>query len=682
MGENRGLGETGHKAELVAKRKITYRDLVDMSNDLIWTLDRDNRLVFLNQRATRTVYGYEPEEMLGRYFSDFQHPEFVEKRPNEFERYIQKGKSFTFETEHIRKDRKTVKLRFEVIVFKRADGKIIGAAGTAFDITKRKMIQNEFFSAYRKLKTVALTRTVELRAANEALSREVEDRKETEIALSRSEEKYRLLIENATDAIFIVQDGKLNFSNPRAFEIFTPLEFDETFDSFLNHVDSDSRDTILSSQERLLAGGEEAAHVEFKLNDPHSREIWVQMNSVFIEWEEKPATLNYLRDVTHSKQIEAQLRQAQKMEAIGTLAGGLAHDFNNLLMAIQGNVSLLLLEYEKDPRLHELLRNIEQKIEHGSQITSQLLGYVRKGKSQQKTFDLNRLVSETAESFGRIKKDASIYFDLATDLWSVISDRGQIEQVLLNLFINAGDAMPDGGNLFLASKNVTDYETVPTKNISGPGRYVKLTIRDTGQGISPENLDRIFDPFFTTKGMGLGSGLGLTSSYGIIKNHNGNISVNSQVGEGTVFEILLPAAEGKCQTSHEKNEAILKGSGTILIADDEEMILEIAVKMLEKLGYTVFKACNGREALEIYKCHSDGIDLVILDMVMPGISGGEAYDRIKEINPQSKILLASGYSADGKAREILNRGCDGFIQKPFNLEKLAAKVGKIVKPVK
>ena len=257
-------------------------------------------------------------------------------------------------------------------------------------------------------------------------------------------------------------------------------------------------------------------------------------------------------------------------------------------------------------------------------------------------------------------------------------DQGQIEQVLLNLYVNAWQAMPGGGDLFLQTENVILKEDFVNPYDVEPGRFVKISITDTGIGMDAATQQRIFDPFFTTKEKERGTGLGLASAYGIINNHGGIIRVYSQLGDGTTFNIYLPATEKIVTTQQSKYKEPMRGSEVLLLVDDEEMILEIGKDMLEKLGYKVVVAESGRKALEIYERNQNAIDMVILDMIMPDMSGNETYDRLKEINPAIKTLLSSGYSINGKAQAILNSGCHGFIQKPFNLTNLSQKIRKIL----
>ena len=378
--------------------------------------------------------------------------------------------------------------------------------------------------------------------------------------------------------------------------------------------------------------------------------------------------------------LKEQFRHAQKMEAIGTLAGGIAHDFNNLLMAIQGNTSLMLLNVDPDSEHYERLKHIEQSAQSGAQLTKQLLGFARGGKYEAKPTDLNELIKRQNRIFGRAKKEITVRGKYEEDLWTVEVDQGQIEQVLLNLYVNAADAMHHGGGLFIHTANVTlSREDIRHFHFPVlPGNYTKVSVTDTGIGMDEATQQRIFEPFFTTKEMGLGTGLGLASAYGIIKNHGGIINVSSQSGEGATFNIYLPASDKEIQEETVLTGKVLKGEETLLLVDDEEIIIQVGEEILEALGYKVMIARGGKEAIECYKKHNDQIDLVILDMIMPEIGGGETYERIKKMNPAIKVLLSSGYSINGQAEVIMERGCNGFIQKPFKIREISQKIREIL----
>ncbi|MCU0585460.1 MAG: response regulator [Desulfobacterales bacterium] len=397
--------------------------------------------------------------------------------------------------------------------------------------------------------------------------------------------------------------------------------------------------------------------------------------------------LQIATDITRAKEseqerarMEVQLQQSQKFEAIGTLAGGVAHDFNNLLMGIQGRASLMRVDLPPSHPHREHLRAIEDYIRSAADLTRQLLGFARGGKYEVKPLDLNELVLTTASMFGRTKKEIRIHTRLPETPLVVEADRSQIEQVLLNIYVNAWQAMPDGGELYIGAKTLVLDEALCRPHQAVPGRYHSVAITDTGIGMDAATQLRIFDPFFTTKEKGRGTGLGLASAYGIVKNHGGMITVESQKRQGATFTIYLPASDREALAESSPESRLMRGSETILLVDDEEMILEVGRSMLERLGYKVHCAKNGSEALDLLKRQRDGIDLVILDLIMPGMDGGKLFDRIRELRPGLSALLSSGYAIDGQAEEILHRGCNGFIQKPFGITELSTKLRSILDP--
>jgi signal transduction histidine kinase/CheY-like chemotaxis protein len=378
------------------------------------------------------------------------------------------------------------------------------------------------------------------------------------------------------------------------------------------------------------------------------------------------------------KEAQASIIQTEKLSAIGEMAGGIAHDFNNLLMGIQGNISLMQMDIDSKHTYHERLNNIEKQIIRAAGLTSHLLGYSRKGICEARPIDLNQLIEEISGVFARTRKEVSIHKKLVKDLSAIEVDCGQIEQVLLNLFMNAADAMPGGGDLIIETTNVRSEDMKEKLYNPKPGKYVMLSVTDTGIGMDKSIAERIFEPFFTTKKPGQGTGLGLASSYGIIKGYGGYIDVESKKGDGTTFRIYIPASEKEVRKDDMASEEIIKGAGTVLLVDDEKVILEVGRELLEAMGYRVLTASGGKEAVEVYRKNRDAIDMVLLDMIMPAIGGGEVFDIIKEINPEIKVLLSSGYSTDGRANEILSRGCDGFIQKPFGASELSIKIKEIL----
>ncbi|MGA9479238.1 MAG: response regulator [Desulfobacterales bacterium] len=549
-----------------------------------------------------------------------------------------------------------------------------------YTINNLKKKEKELVTYRNHLEELVNNRTAALLATNQKLRDEIAVRERSEQALRESEEKYRLLVENANDAIFIIQDDKVTFPNPKARQLSSEMNVAIDRQPFFDFVHPDDKDRAINWYERRLKGKDVPSTCTFKLIDLFGKEHWIELNAVLIYWEKKIAALNFLKDITAQKIMEIQFRQSQRMESIGTLAGGIAHDFNNLLMGIQGNTSVMLLDIAPDHSLYENLKSIQRCVKSGANLTRQLLGFARGGKYVVKPTHINEVIDRTAHIFGRSRKDITFHRRYNKNILMVNVDVGQIEQVLLNLYVNAWQAMPNGGDLYLETDNIRlDKDYIDTKPFSvKPGLYVKISITDTGIGMDQKIQQRIFEPFFTTKEVGQGTGLGLASAYGIIKNHGGFITCYSEVGVGSTFNIYLPAHAKKDTQSVKVVEEAVGGTETILLIDDEKMIIEVGRRMIESLGYAVVAAGKGDEALTLYRKRHDHIDLIILDMIMPYMGGKEVFNRIKEINPKAKVLLSSGYSLNGQAQEIMAQGCNGFIQKPFDTVELSRKIREIL----
>jgi PAS domain S-box-containing protein len=508
--------------------------------------------------------------------------------------------------------------------------------------------------------------------------RDVTDHRRAEEALQASEEKYRLLIQNSNDAIFIAQDGVIKFPNLKTEKMLAYSAAELAQIPFVNHIHPDDRGMVIENHKKRLEGRELPSTYSFRVKNKSGEEVWTEINAVRILWEGRPATLNFIRDITEKKKLENQYLQAQKMEAVGTLAGGVAHDFNNLLMGIQGNASLMLLDIEPNNPHYNMLKSIAEQVKSGADLTRQLLGFARGGKYEIKPTDLNAIINKTSTMFGRTKKEISIQSKCSQDVWPVEVDRGQIEQVFLNLYVNAWQAMPSGGSLFLETKNVVLDEEYGKPFEIKPGKYVKVSVTDTGVGMDEKTMKRIFEPFFTTKEMGRGTGLGLATAYGIIKSHGGIINVYSEKGHGATFTIYLPASQKQIKEEKKSKEEPIKGEETILLVDDEEVVLNVNKMVLERLGYKVFIARSGQEAIEVFRAKIDEINLVILDMIMPGMEGGKVFEILKSINADVKIILSSGYSINDEITRMMEQGCQAFIQKPFDIGDFSHKIRDVL----
>jgi two-component system cell cycle sensor histidine kinase/response regulator CckA len=511
-------------------------------------------------------------------------------------------------------------------------------------------------------------------------------------AIRQLELNYRILVEQSPAGIVVVRDNPLRlvYVNSAMSEL-TGRTSEELLASAqkarINWVYEQDRDACIQHFQDCMRGLTRPHFFEFRFIRPGGAIVWLTVSSRSVEYEGKPSVLALCMDITERKlieeragKLEGRMRQAQKMEAIATLAGGIAHDFNNLLMGIQGYTSLMLIDMDPGQPHYEKLRSIEDQVRRGAELTRQLLGFARGGRYEVKPLSLNEVVRQCSVMFGRTKKELTIHRRLRQGLWTVEADRGQIEKVLMTLFVNAWQAMPGGGDLMIETRNAEMGEDHSLPYQVSPGRYVRVSVSDTGMGMDEQTQQRVFDPFFTTKAMGRGTGLGLATVYGIVKGHGGFIQVESSPGKGTIFTFFLPAFGRRRRADREIPAArgAVGAKKTVLVVDDEPANMEVTKEILEILNYNVQTACTGMEAVKIFKEYHEEIDLIILDMIMPGMGGGETFDQLKQIDPDVHVLLSSGYSLEGQAKDILNRGCLGFIQKPYKIEELAKKIQDIL----
>jgi two-component system, cell cycle sensor histidine kinase and response regulator CckA len=516
--------------------------------------------------------------------------------------------------------------------------------------------------------------------AEEALKISQEEYKTLFENSRRGEEVYRSLINSSADAIIIYDmDGFCNYVSPSFTETFG-WRLTELKGKRIEFVPESEKEATMRHIHNLIDNGIPCQNFETKRYRKDGQLLAVSLSaSRYKDHDGNSAgMLVVIRDISEKKRLEAQFWQAQKMKAVGTLAGGVAHDFNNLLMGIQGRVSLMLMEVDSEHPFCQHLKEIEEYIKSAAGLARQLLSFARGGKYEVKPANPNEIVAQSAHMFGRTRKEIAIHQNYQQDIWTVDMDRSQIEQVLLNLYLNAWHAMSEGGELYISTENVDLDEAYVSPYEVKPGHYVKISVTDTGAGMDKETLERIFEPFFTTKEMGRGTGLGLATVYGIIKNHGGFVNVYSEKGHGTTFNQYLPASDKQVSEEPEPIENLLEGKETILLVDDEELIIETVKELLTNIGYDTLVALGGRDAIAVYEKNKDHIHMVILDLIMPDMGGGAVYDRLKEIKPDVKVLLSSGYSIGGAAQEMLDRGCNDFIQKPFNLSRLSQKIRKLL----
>lgn len=515
----------------------------------------------------------------------------------------------------------------------------------------------------------------------EGVVTDITDEKRAIEEVGKSEEKYRALVENATDAIVIVQDSGIRFHNPRTEALIEYSAGELESRPFLDFIHPEDRNRVRDVYRRWLLEEEPPSTISIRIVTKSGEVIWGEVNAVRILWEGKPALLCFIRDITTEKRLGAQLQQAQKMEAIGTLAGGIAHDFNNLLQAVLGYSDLLLLNRGREEHGYRELQGIQKAAMRASELTQQLLTFSRKVESKLRPVNLNNEVGQVLEILKRtIPKMVEIELRLERNLLSVNADPVQIGQALMNLAVNAKDAMPDGGKLTVETGNVALDEDFCKSHVGAkPGAHVVISVRDTGIGMDRETISHIFEPFYTTKGTGTGTGLGLAMVYGIVKNHAGYISCESARRKGAEFRIYLPVIEQEAQSEEEVEEALPEGgTETILLIDDEKLIRDLGEKALTNFGYTVLTAPDGESAVKLYGREYERLDLIILDLIMPRMSGTHCFEEIKRINPGALVIIASGYSDDGAMRKPLKNGATRFIDKPFNVKQLLRLIREVL----
>jgi PAS domain S-box-containing protein len=509
---------------------------------------------------------------------------------------------------------------------------------------------------------------------------DIHERKAMEVTLQESEEQFRTLAEKSPNMIFINTKGHVVYANDRCEDLtgYTRDEFYSPDFNFFTLIDAGSRELVRENFRRHMANEDVAAY-EYKLVTKEGRRIDAIINTKLINYKGERAILGIITDVTQTKLLEKQLRQSQKMEAIGTLAGGIAHDFNNLLIGIMGYSDLLLLKIKDDEKVRGEIKEIKKAAERAASLTKQLLAFGRRQMLQMEVLDLNQIVKEMEAMLRRLIGE-NIDFEsiLAPDLHTVKADPGQLELVIINLAINARDAMPDGGKLTISTENVKiDKEISSMMPDATDGDFVLLSVSDTGIGMDKATLARIFEPFFSTKGAGIGTGLGLSTVYGNVKQHNGWTKVSSEPGKGTTFIIFLPA----CALEPERREpeilsiSDLHGRGeAILLVEDEERVRQFTARVLKENGYEVVEAGSAEEALEIFDRESGSFRLVFSDVVLPGKSGIQLVEELLSSNPGLKVVLNSGYTEQQSGWERISDKGYRFVQKPFSILDLLRAV--------
>jgi len=644
---------TSHNSsvEVLRQSEEMYRNLFDHSSDGIVIHDLEGNIIDVNQKAL-DQFGYSKSEFLSLSIRDLHPPEALQ------------ASQAAFGT--ISQDRV---VRFE-IDFKTKSGQLFPAQVTSsqFEIGPRSVIQGIICDITRH--------------------------NQTQKALEESQAGFLTILDSIQARIYVadLETNVILFINKQMRDDFG----DDTIGKPCWKVFHDeSRPCSMCPIDRLLdADGNPAGVYTWEGQNPLTGKHYVNYDRA-IKWVDgRLARLQVGMNITDRKQLEEQLRQAQKMEAVGRLAGGVAHDFNNLLTSIFGFAELMRLQLRPDDPLLELLEKILGSGRRAADLVRQLLAFSRKQMIQPKVLDLNRVVANMDKMLQRIiGEDIQMQTILAPDLWPVRVDPTQIEQVIVNLAINARDAMPNGGQLIIETANVVlDQTNTPYQDFApcvevpatqpeiGPGEYVLLSVRDTGIGMSQEVKAHLFEPFFTTKEVGDGSGLGLSSAYGVIKQSQGEIRVDSQEGQGTNFKIYLPRAmnQASLQAYPNRVDDLPRGTETVLIVEDEPVVRELAAYVLRRQGYSVLEAASGEEAPNLAQKHGTAVDLLLTDMMMPHMNGKDLADELETLYPGLHILFTSGYAPEAIDRHGAPISNLDFIQKPFSPATLARRVRDVL----
>ncbi|HUS92050.1 MAG TPA: PAS domain S-box protein [Phycisphaerae bacterium] len=620
---------------------------LDHASVAVYWMGPDARFVYVNEGACRSL-GYARGELLGMTVHDVD-PDFPPEAWPKHWAELRRRRSFRFESRHRAKDGRIfpVEVTVNYVRFEGAE-------------------------------------------YNFAFAQDISPRKDAFRALRESEERFRSIVQSSPMGMHMYRleaDGRLVFlsANPAADRIlgvdngqFVGKDIEEAFPTL-------SRTDIPRRYRRICAEGGSWEIEQIDYEDERLKGAF-EVHA----FQTSPGTMATLfLDITDRRRAEAerqrleeQLRHAQKMEAIGQLAGGVAHDFNNVLTAIQGNAELLKADLPAGAEPAGFVEEILKASRRAADLTRQLLAFARKGQLQTVPTDVHELIRDVAGILTHgIDRRIEVELDLRAESAGVLGDASQLQSALLNLGLNARDAMPEGGRLTFSTRQLALDEDYCRKHPFQirPGPFIEAAVTDTGVGMDAEVRQRVFEPFFTTKKRGQGTGLGLASVYGCVKSHHGSIEVYSEPGAGTTFKVLLPLAdapEAEPGASPAPAEAPVRGSGHVLVVDDEEMVRSFAASALRGLGYTVSTCVDGAEAVSFYEDHHERIDLVVLDMIMPRLGGADTFRRLREIDPQAKVLLSSGFSHSGAADKLLRRGAVGFLHKPFRVEDLARAVAQ------
>ncbi len=619
------------------EREFQYYKLFEQTNHGIVVHSGDGNLIEVNHVLCELL-DYEKKELMGLKWDHFCPSEVLDNQISFFKKILNREPVVSLET-----------------VLQKKDGTFLQA-----EISSHRV----WFRGNEVIQSVV---------------RDISKQKKIEENLRETKGRYRIFLDASRLGIFVIQAGIIQYVNDMFKKIVERSEEELLDQSFFNLVAPEDRNRVIDLEMRREKGENVPDKYEMKIITRKGKKCWVEMHCCRVLIDGKATILGNMIDITNKKYIESQKFELQKMESITTLAGGVAHDFNNLLGGILGYATLILSDMSKDNPYYEDVRVIAETAKKAADLTSRLLAFARGGKYQVKSVDVNRVIEDVLSVLLRTKDPAIVVDkDFEPNLWQIEGDSQQIYDAIFNICLNACDALPEGGKIDVKTSNIVidkDFENLHLD--LAPGNYIRVTISDTGVGMSHDTKTRMFEPFYTTKLARDGAGLGLAMVYGVVKNHGGVIFAESELDKGTKITVYLPRYVKEKVVISKRQTAQSKKGNRILLVDDEEVIRQVGKRMLEKGGYEVLLANNGREALALFEEHKDEIDLILLDLIMPVMSGKETYRRLKETDPHILVIFTSGYGPYGQ-KDFYYLGDEYFIQKPFQTDVLIQTVQDLI----
>ncbi|KCZ71179.1 PAS domain S-box [Candidatus Methanoperedens nitroreducens] len=663
----------------VEESLMLFSEAVEEAPNGVQITDLDGYIIYSN-RAVEDIYGFSPAEYKGRHVNEMNvDPEFASSviLPG-----IKETGRWIGEVMVRHKDGHAFPVWLNASVIKNSRGEPIAIMGIITDITERKRMEEALHRAHDELELRVQERTAELEEANRALQAEITERMRAEEALRASEERYRRLVEFSPDGIIVHNLREIIFVNPVAAKILGASNPQELIGIPIRRIIHPDYCDIVKERLRMEKEGKEVPLIEEKFLRIDGSPVDVEVVVIPCTYMGKREAHAVVRDITEKKKLEAQLLRAQRMESIGTLAGGIAHDINNILTPIMLSMELFRERFT-DEESKKLLDIVERSAQRGSNMVKQVMSFARGVEGERIALQVTHIIAEIVkvikETFPR---SIEIRTDILKGIWMISGDATQLHQVLMNLCVNARDAMPYGGILSITAENVLIDDNYVRMNIEAKvGPYIVIAVSDTGDGISPEIFDRVFEPFFTTKEPGKGTGLGLSTALAIVKSHGGFINIYSEVGRGTTFKIHLPALKTtETQRSEEQQYEIPVGHGElILVVDDEVQIREITRRTLEKYGYRVITAADGAEAISLYLQHKEEVKAVLMDMIMPIMEGPASIRALSKLNSNIKIIAVSGLADKDKFAKVADTKVHAFLTKPYTAERLLKTIHEVIK---